>query len=195
MHRKKTVIEEHGIEHYFKDGHGWNEMPELRAETWRAMEHALAQGKCKAIGVSNFTVAHLQELAKTAKVMPMVNQVELHPYYTQTELASYCREEGIVLQAYASLGGQDAGKGKWETLGGPLLQHEKVSSMAMKHGRTPAQVLLKWSLQQGICVIPKSVSKAKMEANAATLDPTFTLDEQDMAMLSAMDKGAAGRLC
>ena len=104
-------------------------------------------------------------------------------------------ESNRLLTASPGAAVHSAGKGKWETLGGPLLQHEKVSSIAMKHGRTPAQVLLKWSLQQGICVIPKSVSKAKMEANAATLDPTFTLDEQDMAMLSAMDKGAAGRLC
>ena len=66
-----------------KEGHGWDEMPSLRAETWRAMERALEAGKCRAIGVSNFTVAHLRELKKTAKVMPMVNQVEFHPYHVQ----------------------------------------------------------------------------------------------------------------
>jgi len=195
MHRKKSVIEEHGIEHYFKQGHGWDEMPKLRAETWRAMEHALAEGKCKAIGVSNFTVAHLQELAKTAVVKPMVNQVELHPYYTQRDLVEYCEKEGIVLQAYASLGGQDAGKGKLEALGGPLMHHETVVGLATKHGKTPAQVLLKWALQQGIAVIPKTVSKSKMEVNAGTLDPGFTLEEKEMEMLTAMDKGTQGRLC
>ena len=81
-------------------------MPSLRAETWRAMEEALEAGKCRAIGVSNFTVTHLRELKKTARVMPMVNQVEFHPYHVQRELLGFCREEGIVLQAYASLGGQ-----------------------------------------------------------------------------------------
>ena len=81
-------------------------MPSLRAETWRAMEEALEAGKCRAIGVSNFTASHLRELKKTARVMPMVNQVEFHPYHAQRELLAFCREEGIVLQAYASLGGQ-----------------------------------------------------------------------------------------
>ena len=145
-------------------------MPSLRAETWRAMEEALAAGKCRAIGVSNFTVAHLRELKKTARVMPMVNQVEFHPYHVQRELLGFCREEGIVLQAYASLGGQDAGKRKWETLGGPLLQHETVAAIARRQaagaGATPAQVLLRWALQQGVAVIPKSVSESRGDSMA-----------------------------
>ena len=195
MHRKKAVIEEKGIEHYFKEGHSWEELPSLRAETWRAMEDALADGKCKAIGVSNFTVQHLKELKKTARVMPMVNQVEFHPYHSQVELLKYCREEGIVLQAYASLGGQDATASKWEKLGGPLMQHETVVKIAQAHKVTPAQVLLKWALQQGVVVIPKSVSKDKIQQNADTVRQAFTLSDTEMAELGGLDQGQEGRLC
>ena len=86
-------------------------MAALRAETWRAMEHALSAGKARSIGVSNFTVAHLEALKRTAVVWPpSVNQVECHPLYQQELLRQYCAKEGIVLQAYASLGGQDASK-------------------------------------------------------------------------------------
>ena len=115
-------------------------MPALRGETWRAMETALSQGKCKAIGVSNFTVTHLEQLKKTAKVMPMVNQVEMHPYYNQAELRKYCEAQGIVVQAYASLGGQDAGRKKLEPLGGPLMEHPNVVRIAKAHGVTSSQV-------------------------------------------------------
>ena len=92
------------------------------------------------------------------------------------------------LQAYASLGGQDAGKRKWETLGGPLLQHETVAAMAGRHGATPAQVLLRWALQQGVAVIPKSVSESRMEENAAVMSSDFALTEEDMTTLTNMDQ-------
>jgi len=139
MHRKKVMIEEHGIDFYFKDGHGRDEMPALRGETWRAMEDAYKQGKAKAIGVSNFTVEHLKQLKKTAEIMPMVNQVEMHPYYNQKELREYCAAEGIVVQAYASLGGQDAGKKVLEPLGGPLMENITVITIAEGHGVSTAQ--------------------------------------------------------
>ena len=96
---------------YAKTGHDRTALASLRAETWRAMEDAVYSGRCRSIGVSNFTVKHLESLRRTARIWPpAVNQVELHPYNPQTELAQYCRKEGIVLEAYASLGRQDSGK-------------------------------------------------------------------------------------
>lgn len=113
------------------------------------MENAVTEGKVRAIGVSNFTVAHLETLRRTAKSWPpAVNQVEFHPYLAQSELLAYCKKHGIILQAYASLGGQDAGKAKLAPLGGPLLEHVAVLSAAANHGVSAAQVLLRWALQK-----------------------------------------------
>jgi diketogulonate reductase-like aldo/keto reductase len=115
MNRRKDEIAQHGPWHYAT--HKPEEMPTLRAETWRAMEDAVKCGRVKAIGVSNFTIQHLERLKKTATLWPpAVNQIECHPLYPQTELVEYCQKEGIVVQAYASLGGQDAGKGYWKKL-------------------------------------------------------------------------------
>jgi diketogulonate reductase-like aldo/keto reductase len=119
MNRRKDVIESEGPWFYASDNcKSPDQMAHVRSETWRAMEDALKEGKVKSIGVSNFTVEHLIELKRTAKIWPpAVNQVECHPLYPQTELVEYCKKEGIVLQAYASLGGQDTGKKKWKELG------------------------------------------------------------------------------
>jgi diketogulonate reductase-like aldo/keto reductase len=115
MNRRKDEIAQHGPWHYAT--HQPEEMPALRAETWRAMEDAVKSGRVKAIGVSNFTIQHLERLKQTATLWPpAVNQIECHPLYPQTELVEYCQREGIVVQAYASLGGQDAGKGYWKKL-------------------------------------------------------------------------------
>ena len=141
-------------------------MAALRAETWRAMENAVTEGKVRAIGVSNFTVAHLETLRRTAKSWPpAVNQVEFHPYLAQSELLAYCKKHGIILQAYASLGGQDAGKAKLAPLGGPLLEHAAVLSAAANHGVSAAQVLLRWGVQRGTAVIPKSTTPERIAAN------------------------------
>mmetsp|Transcript_2208 Transcript_2208/g.4066 ORF Transcript_2208/g.4066 Transcript_2208/m.4066 type:complete len:248 (+) Transcript_2208:1-744(+) len=142
---------------YAKQGHTLDQIQYLRSETWRAMEDLLYQGKCRAIGVSNFTIRHLEALKKTARVWPpAVNQIECHPYNPQTELVEYCKKEGIAVVAYASLGGQDTGKKTWNVLGGKLLERMEIQEIAQKYGKTPAQVLLRWATQQGIGVIPKS---------------------------------------
>ena len=194
MSRRKDMIEEHGPWHYAHEGHGQQAIATLRAETWRAMEAALAQGKARAIGVSNFSVAHLEALKRTAKVWPpAVNQVEAHPMYPQAELAEYCAREGIALQAYASLGGQDAGKKKWAELGGPLLAQPPVLAAAAAHGVSAAQVLLRWALQKRCLVIPKSSSAARMGENAALFH--FALTTAEVAAIDALDRGDAGRLC
>jgi diketogulonate reductase-like aldo/keto reductase len=118
MNRRKDLIEANGPWYYAADNMQAEEMAQRRSETWRAMEDSLKDGKCRSIGVSNFTVQHLKALKETARIWPpAVNQVEFHPLYPQPELLEYCRQEGIVLQAYASLGGQDTGKKQWSKLG------------------------------------------------------------------------------
>ena len=113
---------------YAHKGHERENIQALRGETWRAMEDAFRGGKCRAIGVSNMTVQHLEALKQTATIWPpAVNQVELHPYHQQKSLQEYCKKEGIVLQAYASLGGQDAAQKTLAQLGGPLLGRAEVS--------------------------------------------------------------------
>ena len=198
MNRKKDEIAAHGPWFYAASGHGADEIAALRAETWRAMEEALKAGKCRAIGVSNFTVAHLETLKRTATVWPpAVNQVEMHPLFAQEELQAYCAREGIRLTAYASLGGQDGSKAKWEALGGRLLEAPPVLAAAAAHeGATPAQVLLRWALHKGATVIPKSQSAARMAENAALFG--FALTHAEVAAIDALAANAPaseGRLC
>ncbi len=188
---------------YAKGGHEAKNIEALRAETWRAMEDSLYNGKVRAIGVSNFTIRHLEALKRTARVWPpAINQIELHPYNPQTELVKYCRSEGIIVQAYASLGGQDSGKKTWNALGGKLLERKEVKAIAEKYDRTEAQVLLRWATQQGFGVIPKSSKVENMMLNLeATVDEKWEyvsaeniqekkigLDEKDMDTLSGLDQ-------
>jgi len=194
MNRRKDEIAAHGPFHYAAAGHEEDALPALRAETWRAMEDALEQGLTRAIGVSNFSVRHLQALKQTARVWPpAVNQVELNPYYQQRELQAYCAEEGIVLQAYASLGGQDASKATTASLGGPLLEAPPVAAAAEAHGATAAQVLLRWALQKRIIVIPKANREARATENTRLFH--FSLSEPEMAAIDSLDRGEAGRTC
>ncbi len=197
MAREASQIEEHGAWHYAADGMGEHEMPSLRAETWRAMEEALQSGRARAIGVSNFSIRHLEELKRTAKVWPpAVNQVECHPKYPQTELRAYCEREGIVVQAYASLGGQDASKGKWASIGGPLLEATPVlAAAAERPGATASQVLLRWALHRGAAVIPKTSSAERMRENAGALG--FELGDDELAAIDGLADGVGdeGRLC
>ena len=171
------------------------DMVQLRAETWRAMEDAYRQGKVRAIGVSNMTVKHLENLKRTSKLWPpAVNQVELHPLHPQSDLLKYCKQEGIVVQAYASLGGQDMGKDSWKSLiGSPsksvkkkkekidLIHAEPVTELASLKGMTPAQVLLRWGLEQECVLIPKTTSKERLSENAAIF--RFEMTPQEVAAL------------
>jgi len=206
MGKSKAVMEASplGPFVYAHKGHERENIKNLRAETWRAMEDSLKAGKCKAIGVSNMTVAHLEALKETAKIWPpAVNQIELHPYHQQRALQEYCRKEGIAIQAYASLGGQDAGKDALSKLGGTLMERAEVTQVAAKHQRTPAEVLLRWSTQQGMTVIPKSSSAARMRENYAGSSGSndFTLSEDEMHSITAIEPPAgseaagASRLC
>jgi diketogulonate reductase-like aldo/keto reductase len=147
----------------------------LRSESWRAMERILADGKARAIGVSNYSVRHLEELLAKATVAPAVNQVELSPFLQQRELRAYCARHGIRVEDYAPL------------VRAQRMDHPAVVGIARKHGRTPAQVLLRWSLQHDLVVIPKSVRPARIRENAGALG--FALAAEEMAALDGLDEG------
>mmetsp|Transcript_30994 Transcript_30994/g.65988 ORF Transcript_30994/g.65988 Transcript_30994/m.65988 type:complete len:396 (+) Transcript_30994:30-1217(+) len=180
---------------------GQDEIASLRAETWRAMEDAYRQGKARCIAVSNFTIQHLETLKETATLWPpAVNQVECHPYYSQRDLREYCQKEGIVVQAYAALGGQDGTKAKWKALGGKLLETAPVIDAAKRLGKsskrvTSAQVLLRWALQNNCALVPKTCSPERMRENADVFD--FALTEEEMLDISSIAPSVEGegRIC
>lgn len=147
----------------------------LRKETWQAMERLLADGLCRAIGVSNYTVRHLEELLGYAQVLPAVDQVEFHPFLYQRVLLDWVRHRGIVLVAYSPLV-------RARRLKDPLLL-----GIAQTHAKSPAQVLIRWSIQHGLVVIPKSVHAERIRENLAVL--AFELTHEEMKRLDALDEG------
>jgi diketogulonate reductase-like aldo/keto reductase len=147
----------------------------LRRDTWRAMERILADGKARAIGVSNYTVRHLDEVLGQARQPPAVNQVEFSPFLHQRALLERCRQGGIQLEAYGPL------------VRGHRMDHPVVQRVARKHGRTPAQVLLRWGIQHELVVIPKSVHAERIRENADVFG--FSLDADDLAALDGLDEG------
>ncbi len=147
----------------------------LRGESWRALERIYADGRARAIGVSNYTVRHLRELLDDCEVVPAVNQVEFSPYLYQRELLEYCRAHGIQLESYSTL------------TRGEKLADPPLVAVAARHGKTPAQVLLRWTLQHRVIVIPKSVRPARIVENADLFD--FELSPDEMAKLDALDEG------
>eukprot|EP00899_Mesostigma_viride_P024412 jgi/Mesvir1/5155/Mv15297-RA.1 len=154
-------------------------------ETWEAMEQLVDAGLVKAIGVSNFNCALLMDLLKYARIKPAVNQVELHPYLCQEQLLSFCKSQGIALTGFSPLGA-----GSYHELGykgQSVLTDPMVTSIAVKHSRTPAQVVLRWNLQRGVSLVPKSSKLERVQENLKVFD--FELDAEDMAAISSMDKG------
>lgn len=143
-------------------------------ETWRALERIYQEGKAKAIGVSNFQIHHLEDLLKDSEIVPAVNQVELHPELTQKDLLEYCGSKGIRLEAWSPLGQ------------GNLLNHEALKEIADKHGKSVAQVILRWDLQNGVITIPKSVNKERIAENGNVFD--FELDAQDMEAIDRLNR-------
>lgn len=157
--------------------------PKMRDEgTWRAMEQLYEEGKVRAIGVTNYSVRHLKTLLKSCKVRPMVNQVELHPLLTQSNLLEFCKKEGIVVQAYASLGSTDGGQGARDE----LFNQAPVQAAAKAQKRTPAQVLLRWALEKGCCVVPKSTKAHRMAENAGIFD--FSLTKKEINAIDALNQ-------
>lgn len=127
-------------------------------DTWKAMIAVQKTGKAKSIGVSNFTVAHLEKIIAATGVVPAMNQIEAHPALQQTELEAYCKEKGIKLTAYSPLGNNLAGKAR-------IIDSPLVQDLAKKQGRDPAQILIAWCAHKGMSVIPKSVTPSRIESN------------------------------
>jgi diketogulonate reductase-like aldo/keto reductase len=138
-----------------------------RVETWKAMEKILAEGKARAIGVSNFTIKHIEELLAETDVVPSVNQIEFTPYLYQKDLQVYCEGKGIKIEAWSPL------------TGSVKLKDPKLVKIANKYGRSPAQTLIRWSLQLEAVVIPKSVHKERIIENAQVFDFNITRDDMD----------------
>jgi len=147
---------------------------------WRAMEDAYKEGKLKAIGVSNFYPHTLTNFCETVKVTPMVNQVELHPYYTQEEALKVMEEYQVQPEAWAPLGG-----GRYKPF-----ENEMLREIAAAYGKTVGQVILRWNVQRGVVVIPKSVHKERIEENLAIWD--FQLTEEEMQKISSLNMGYQG---
>lgn len=143
-------------------------------DTWRALEKIYQEGKARAIGVSNFQIHHLEDLLQVSEVVPAVNQVELHPELTQKELLQYCNDKGIRLEAWSPLGQ------------GNLLNHEVLKGIADKHGKSAAQVILRWDLQNGVITIPKSVHEERIVQNGNVFD--FELDAEDMRTIDNLNR-------
>lgn len=155
------------------DGNGAKSINK-REETWKAMEEIYKSGKAKAIGVANYTVAHLEEMKKYAKILPAVDQVEFHPFLYQKELFEYCKKNDIVLEAYRPLT-----KGK-------KLDNEVFKEVAKKYSKSVAQILLRWSLQQGCIPIPKTVHKERILENVEVFD--FKIAGEDMEKINSLNK-------
>ena len=140
----------------------------LNLDTWRAFEDLYKAGKIKAIGVSNFMPNHLEALLAQAEIKPMVNQIEVHPGWPQTEVIRYCQRNDILVEAWAPLGEAAA------------LSNSVLAKIAAKYDHTPAQVCLRWEIQQGILPLPKSVHKERMAENTKLFDFELTEDEMDI---------------
>jgi diketogulonate reductase-like aldo/keto reductase len=143
-------------------------------ETWRALETLYNEKRVRAIGVSNFLQHHLEDLISKASVLPMVNQMEFHPYLVQQELLDYCKEKGIQYEAWSPL------------MQGHVFEMEILKEMALKYKKTVAQVVLRWDLQKGVVTIPKSSKKDRIISNADIFN--FELSKEDVALLDKLDQ-------
>jgi 2,5-diketo-D-gluconate reductase A len=146
-------------------------------ESWRALEQIRENGQTQSIGVSNFMVPHLARLVGETDTVPAVNQIELHPYHQQPEVTAFGANHGIHTEAWGPLG-----QGKY-----PLLELPEITSTADAHGKSAAQVVLRWHLQQGHIVFPKSNRRERMAENFALFDFELTADEQ--ASITALERG------
>ncbi|MBR4670242.1 MAG: aldo/keto reductase [Butyrivibrio sp.] len=147
------------------------------AETWKAMEELYEAGKVRSIGISNFRQHHIEALLKTAKIKPMVNQIRLCPGATQDELVAYCREQGMILEAYSPLGT------------GQIFDVPEMKKLADKYGKSIAQICVRFSLQMGFLPLPKSVHADRIEENLKVFD--FELEESDVKLIADL-KGCVG---
>ena len=156
-------------------------------EAYRALETLLTDGKVRAIGVSNFMVEHLTNLLEAAEVVPAVNQIELHPYFQQPEVQAFNAEHGIVTQAWSPIGGITFYRDSGHT---STLEDPAIVKIAESHSKSPAQVMLRWHLQEGRSVIPKSTKPRRIAENFDVFDFELTTDE--VAAIDGLDTGKRG---
>ena len=147
----------------------------LRNDSYRALEKLLQEGKCRALGVSNFTIWHLEDLFEHSSTIPAVNQVEFSPYLYQDDLLQFCRSHGIILEGYSPL------------TKGHKLNDPRLIAVARTYSKSTAQILIRWALQKGTIVIPKSSSREKIVENANVFD--FSVSEEDVGILDSFDEG------
>lgn len=181
-----------------KDLEGWfvksvseDEMTGYNAETfaqvWKEMEKQVEAGKIKSIGVANFSKVKLSKLLETARIKPACIQIEIHPYNAQFEYVEYLKNLGLEITAYQSLGGGEPKIGEHE----PLLQNSVINDIAKKHNKTNVQVLLRWAIQRGLHIIPRSSNPEHVKSNIDIF--SFELDKEDLEHIKSLDTG--DRIC
>lgn len=151
---------------------------EGREKAWAEMEKLQQEGKIRSIGVSNFNPHHLEELAKTATVTPAVDQIESNPYFQNQDVVDYCQQHGIQVEAWSPLGGSKQTN---------MREDETVQRIAEAHGKTPTQVIIRWHLQRGLVVLPKSTHEEYIKENIDVLD--FELNDEEMAAMKGLERG------
>lgn len=149
-------------------------VPGCYLSTWKTLEDIQHSGRARSIGVSNFEIRHLEELESVSGIVPAVNQIECHPLFYPKELIDYCQSKGIQVQAYAPLAR------------GAYLDNDLLCVLGTKYGRTPAQIGLRWAVQKGISVIPKSIHPERIQSNADIFD--FSIEQEDMDLLDASNQ-------
>lgn len=166
-------------------------MPALKLynESWRAMEELYNQGRIKALGVCNFQIEHLEDLLKHATVKPVINQIELHPYFPQRELRQFADTQDIFIESWSPIGGS-GGNGGRHDVGTSLLDQQILQSIGNKYKKTPAQIVLRWHIQNNLIVIPKSVRPERIRENIDIFD--FELTSDDMSLISNLESGVRG---
>lgn len=150
-----------------------DEAKRINAETWRALEELYAEGKVKAIGLSNFLPHHIEELMETAKVKPMVNQIEFHPGWAQLSVSEYCQKNDIVVEAWSPLGRR------------AVFDNRLLQDIGTKYGKSVAQVCIRWEMQHNIVPLPKTVTPGRMKENMEVFD--FMLTQKEMEEIDALE--------
>jgi diketogulonate reductase-like aldo/keto reductase len=146
----------------------------IRNESWKILASIYKSGRAKSIGVSNFMIPHLEELIQKTGLVPAINQIEVHPFLNQKELRDYCASKKILVEAYSPLAH------------GKRIQDPAITKISQKYNRTNAQILIRWSIQSGMIVLPKSVKRSRIEENGSVFD--FQLDNADMEYLNSLDE-------
>jgi len=150
------------------------ENAKVRRSSWKAMEKLYADGLCKAIGVSNYTVQHLRQLLSYASILPAINQIELHPCLQQREIRAFCKAHNIQVEAYSSLG-----------MGNIVPNFPEITEIAKKYNKSGSQVLLRWGLQNDLVIIPKSATPARIKENTEIFD--FVLNTDDITFINSLE--------